>query len=317
MIALIVGGLAAFLVREVVKSMADASDRARMTSTIVVAKKAIPFGAPLTRENLQVVPWMSADPLDGSFANDSDLLRDGRRLALISLQPNEPVLSSRVTAPNQRATLATQLDDAMRAVTIRVDEVRGVAGFIQPGDRVDVISTRGESGSVESSAYADILLQNAKVLAIDQLLDERQDKPTVARAVTLEVNVRDAQKVVLAEGIGRLSLMLRPPNDAVAGVSARVTASDLGGEERQARDRVADLEKRLADLKATDEAARADAQRVTAEKLAELEARLRSAPDVSSVNEPASSPSADASRPVVNVIRNGSKAESYTVSAER
>ena len=318
-LAVVIGGVAAFLVREVVQTMAAASGRAGMVGTIVVARKAVPFGAPLTADNLQEVPWRSADPLEGSFATVNDVVKDGRRLALLSLQRNEPVLSSRVTGPNQRSTLSTQLDDGMRAVTIRVDEVRGVAGFILPGDRVDVISTRGEEGQ-GSGAYADVLLQNAKVLAIDQLADERQDKPTVARAVTLELNVQESQKVVLAQGVGRLSLALRQANAMGQDDSTRVTVDDLGEGDQASRDRIAELDKRLADMKAEADAAKAQADRDTAQKLADLETRMRGeirpkpamSPMLASAPPPPSKPGS-----VINVIRNGSKTESYTVSAER
>ncbi|MCW6511943.1 Flp pilus assembly protein CpaB [Lichenifustis flavocetrariae] len=317
LIALLVGGLAAFLVREVVVSTAGLSRQAGLTTTIVVARKAVPFGMPLTVDNLEEVAWKSTTPLEGSFARVSDLVKDGRRLALLSMQPNEPVLASRITGPNQRATLATQLDEGMRAVTIRVDEVRGVAGFILPGDRVDVISTRGGGGSQETLAYADMLLPNVKVLAVDQLADERQDKPAVARAVTLELTVMQSQKVILAEEIGRLSLVLRQANAVDEEPSRRITIGDLGGDQVAAQDKIADLEKRMADMKAAEEAARTQADRAMAQKMAEIEAHLRAPvpiPAQSIVKVPAVQPKSSS---VINVTRNGAKTEAYTVSAER
>ncbi|MDX7951728.1 Flp pilus assembly protein CpaB [Lichenihabitans sp. Uapishka_5] len=320
MVALVMGAIAAFLVRAVLINMAAGSERAGLTTTIVVAKKPIAFGAALTLDNLQEVPWKSADPLSGSFAKAGDLIKDGRRLALVSMQRDEPILEQRVTGPNQRATLSTQLDEGMRAVTVRVDEVRGVAGFILPGDRVDVITTRGAGGGQDAAAFADMLLQNVKVLAIDQLADERQDKPTVARAVTLELTVNQAQKVVLAEEIGRLSLVLRQPNTADENKTARVTVNDLGGDGQAARDKLAEMEKRLADIKAADDAARAQAERAAAQKMADMDARLRSlaAPQSSmGFGKPPTPPATKPGSSVVNVIRNGSKTESYTVSAER
>lgn len=320
-IALVVGGIAAFLVHGIVGDRMAWTARAGMRSTIVISKTAIPFGAPLTSENLQEVAWQSADPLPGSFATISDLNKDGRRLALLSMQRNEPILASRVTGPNQRSTLATQLGDGMRAVTIRVDEVRGVAGFILPGDRVDVISTRGDGANQDSAAFADVLLQDARVLAVDQLSDERQDKPAIARAVTLELTVQQAQKVVLAQGIGRLSLALRQANAAGEDPSSRVTVSDLGGSDQASRDRLTDIDKRLAEMKSSTEAAIDRADAGTAQKLTDLEARIRGDMLGRTAQEPAATPTppsrTDAPRSVVNVTRNGSKTESYTVSAER
>jgi pilus assembly protein CpaB len=121
--------------------------------------------------------------------------------------------------------------DGMRAVTIRVNDVDGVAGFVLPGDRVDVALTR-QADKVNTN---DVVLQGVKVLAIDQVADDRTDKPTVARAVTLEVHTGDAQRIALASTIGTLSLMLRRAGEAKAADTRRMTVSDLlnGGTARQ------------------------------------------------------------------------------------
>ena len=312
LVALVFGMLAAFLVRGLIQGMTtDAS--ASNARTIVVARSAIAFGAPLTAENLREVPWRASEPLDGSFTSIAELTAGGRRLALASLQRNEPILGAKVTGPNQRGTLSTQIEDGMRAVTIRVDEVRGVAGFVLPSDRVDVILTRGEGGGQDSGAFADMLLQNAKVLAVDQIASEGQDKPTIARAVTLELSVQQSQRVVLAQGIGRLSLVLRQANAPEAGPTARVTASDLGTGDPAERDRIAEMEKRLAEMRKADEEARAEAERLAAERLAEIEERMRA--EMMRTPTPGAAPSGQGS--VVNVIRNGTKTEQYTVSSER
>jgi pilus assembly protein CpaB len=306
-------GLCAVLLARGLTSGASSPGPSR---TIVVAKAPIPPGMPLTRENLQEIRWHGTEALPGSFAHVDDLTRDGRRLALASLQRDEPILTGRVTAPNQRATLSTQLDDGMRAVAVRVDEIRGVAGFVLPGDRVDLVLTRGEGGAGgDAKAYADLLLQNVKVLAIDQVAAEGQEKPTVARAVTLELTQMEAQKVVLAQGIGRLSLILRQAGEVGGDMPLRVTASDLGPDATAERDRLAELEKQLESMrKATAEAERRDAQR-----LAEVEARMRQSLDkpMPSFAPPPPPPKAAAPSSIVNVIRNGSKTEQYNVAAER
>lgn len=178
-VALAFGTMAAFLVRGLIQSMGRGDQPA--AHTIVVAKGPIAPGAPLGPENLREVPWGSAERMEGGFGTVAELVKDGRRLALVSFQRNEPILTGKVTAPNQRATLSTQLDEGMRAVSVRVDEVRGVAGFVLPGDRVDLILTRGETGGSDQTAFADLLLQNAKVLAVDQIASEGQDKPSTLR----------------------------------------------------------------------------------------------------------------------------------------
>ena len=149
-------------------------------------------------------------------------------MTLALLARNEPILRSKITAPNQPATLSSMLEPGKRAVTVRVDDVRGVAGFIQPGDHVDVVMIRTEAESRSNDSYSDVILQSAKVLAIDQITGERTDKPTIAKAVTLEVSPQEAQKILLATNIGRLSLILRQTAEVDADPARRVTERDLG-----------------------------------------------------------------------------------------
>jgi pilus assembly protein CpaB len=157
------------------------------------------------------------------------MLNGGRRMALVAIALNEPVLRGRITAPGQRAALSSMLDPGKRAVTVRVDDVRGVAGFIQPGDRVDVVLIRTEAESKIKEGYSDVILQYAKVLAIDQITGERTEQPTIAKAVTLEVSAEEAQKILLATNVGRLTLILRQPAEAKVDPVRRVTENDLGG----------------------------------------------------------------------------------------
>jgi pilus assembly protein CpaB len=100
-------------------------------------------------------------------------LSDGRRAVLSPIEENEPVLSWKVTGPGERATLSAVVDDGMRAMSVRINDVLGVAGFVLPGDRVDIMLTRDN--------YTDILLQNVKILAIDQIADERPTSRRPAR----------------------------------------------------------------------------------------------------------------------------------------
>src|SRR6516164_1546307 len=129
---------------------------------------------------------------------------------LYPLKRGEPLLRSKVTGPGQRASLASVLDEGKRAVTVRVDDVRGVAGFVLPGDFVDIVMIADELWSKRQS-YSDILLEHVKVLAIDQIASEGEEKPKVAQAVTLEVTKEQAQKILLATNIGKLSLLLGRP----------------------------------------------------------------------------------------------------------
>jgi pilus assembly protein CpaB len=229
-VAVVMGGIAAFLARNWLLSQTQGPVAAPSETTIVVAAAPLNFGTALTAENTLEIKWASKTIPEGSFATKQQLLKDGRRVVLTSLDRNEPVLKTKVTAPGQRGALSTLLEPGKRAVTVRVDDVRGVGGFLQPGDRVDVVLIRTEGP--RSEGYSDLILQNMKVLAVDQIAGERSEAPTVPKAVTLEVTPEEAQKVLLATNIGRLSLILRQPGEARTASSRRVTDKDLALIER-------------------------------------------------------------------------------------
>lgn len=191
--------------------------------TIVVAARPLRFGEPLTASALRELPWPQAALPAGAFGKIADLTAT-KRVVLLPMEPNEAVLASKVTGPGGRATLSAVLDPGMTAVTVRVNDVEGVAGFILPGDHVDVMLTRqGE----KNTAATDVVIEDAKVLAIDQLADEKADKPAVVKAVTLEVKVTDGERVALASTVGTLSLLLRKAGEVADGDSRRVTTADL------------------------------------------------------------------------------------------
>jgi pilus assembly protein CpaB len=195
-----------------------------VTQTIVVASRPLRFGNDLSKMSLREIAW-PADALPvGSFAKVEELLTGDKRVVLTSIEANEPILSSKITGAGQRATLSAVLKDGMKAVTIRVNDVEGVAGFVLPGDRVDIALTRQID---KGAASTDVVLQSVKVLAIDQLADERADKPSLVKAVTLEVDTPNSQKLALAGTIGTLSLALRKAGDTGSETTRRVTITDL------------------------------------------------------------------------------------------
>ncbi|BCH33029.1 Flp pilus assembly protein CpaB [Mesorhizobium sp. L-8-10] len=201
--------------------------------TIVVAAVPLKFGDVLTSDKLREIAWPSGAVPAGAFKTSSELLsvEGGNRQALQAIGANEPVLATKITGPGQRATLSAVLADGMKAVSIRVNDVLGVAGFVFPGDRVDVLLTRNvRQAEGGERAYVDVLLQSIKVLAVDQIADESKENPTVVKAVTLEVSTRDAQKLTLAAGAGQLSLALRQVASNEGESTDRITLADLTGE---------------------------------------------------------------------------------------
>ena len=231
--AVVFGLLAVFVAQSWLNNQAEmrmksleAQNKAKpmATRTLVVAAKPLRFGTELTAQHLREVPWPEEAVPQGAFAKIPELLSGGKRVALASIEPNEPLLGHKVTGAGQRATLSALLRDGLKAVTVRVNDVDGVAGFVLPGDRVDVQLTRQVD---KTNATTDVVLQNARVLAVDQVADERAEKPTVAKAVTLEVDTVGGQKLSLAASVGSLSLILRKAGEANADYPRRITLNDL------------------------------------------------------------------------------------------
>jgi pilus assembly protein CpaB len=230
--AVMFGLLAVFVAQSWLNSQAElrmrsleANRKPATTRTIVVAAKPLRFGNELTSAQLREIAWPDAALPDGSFSKIADVLSEGRRVALTAIEPNEPVLQNKITGPGQRATLSAMLRDGLKAVTVRVNDVDGVGGFVLPGDHVDIALTRQVD---KNNASNEVVLQNVRVLAIDQLADERMEKPAVVKAVTLEVDGVGAQKLSLAASVGSLSLMLRKAGETNAEYARRITLSDLG-----------------------------------------------------------------------------------------
>jgi pilus assembly protein CpaB len=227
LMALAMGAVAAFLARDWLVSHASSEAARETPATVVVATAALGYGATISASSVAEVPWPSSAVPEGAFATVQDLLKDGRRVVLTPLARSEPVLRAKVTEPGQRGSLSTMIEEGKRAVTVSVDDVRGVAGFIFPGDFVDVVLTR-PNGSEGSQSYSEVILQHVKVLAIDQLAGQQQERPTVAKAVTVELTSEQSLKILLATNIGRLSLILRQTAEAQSsGPNQRVTERDL------------------------------------------------------------------------------------------
>lgn len=234
--AVVFGLLAVFIAQAWLNSQAErrlrsleAQKKPLATNTIVVASQRLPFGVELAREHLREVPWPSEAMPQGAFATVNELLSAGKRVVLAPFEANEPVLAIKITGPGQRATLSAIVSEGMKAVSIRVNDVEGVGGFVLPGDRVDVVLTRQLE---KRNATTEVVLQNARVLAVDQSADDRTSKAAVAKAVTLEVDTVGAQKIWLAASVGSLSLLLRKAGEQDSVPTRRVTLDDLSKPER-------------------------------------------------------------------------------------
>jgi pilus assembly protein CpaB len=198
---------------------------------VVVTVADLPFGTHLSRDQLSVVAWPVASMPADAFHSVEEVFEGSQGFDRVVLKPidkGEPLLKGKISGFGAKATLSREVPAGMRAVSIRVDDVSGVAGFILPGDRVDVMLTRNVTGNSPDSGLAtDIILQNILVLGIDQLSDQAREKPVVARTATVAVTPEQAQKLALAQQAGTLGLALRNATSVDQVPSARIGQRDL------------------------------------------------------------------------------------------
>jgi len=201
------------------------------TAPVVVAAGPITRGQALVSAQLKVVNYPVASVPIGSFQTISQLNTPAPnvRLAIRPFVPNEPILADLVTAPGAKLILSTSLANGMRAVTLRSNEIAGVAGFVLPGDHVDILLTRTLGGSGDRvNAVTQAVAEDVLILAADQSNDDQTDKPVVAHTLTIEVTPAQAGLLTLAQSVGAISLSLRHVNDDTPLARKVVTAAQLG-----------------------------------------------------------------------------------------
>ena len=195
------------------------------TSTIVVASRNISFGEAIIPDALIEIPWPKSAIPEGSYAKIADLTTDGVHLVLNPISPNEPILKWKISGAGARASLSALVGPGMRAASIRTNDVVGVAGFILPGDRADILYTRNANG--DNSSSIDILIQNVRILAVDQVADQKKSEPVLAKVITVEVKPIDAQKIALAQTTGSVSFTLRAAGGVEPAPAQRIVEQEL------------------------------------------------------------------------------------------
>lgn len=198
--------------------------------TIAVASRPLEFGTKLAAENVRLQAWPASSIPEGAFRSVEEATRGGR-VALRPIVVGEPVLASKVSGTDGRAVMSANLGENQRAVTIPINNVAGVAGFARPGDVVDVLLTRAIPGvgADGNDVMTTVVLERVPVLAIDQSASDNDTAPKVGATATLQSDIIGAQKLVLAQKLGTLSLALRNvKNQAIEGLAV-VTGRDLAG----------------------------------------------------------------------------------------
>jgi pilus assembly protein CpaB len=204
--ALIFGVLAAVSVsRYLSRAQAFTSNM----NKVAVAKVAIPLGSKIIPEQIMVVQFPKESTPDGAFDSPEKLVG---RVAVINIAPREPITEARLAPEGTSAGLSAVIPEGYRAMTVKVDDAAGISGFITPGTLVDVVVVIDpREGSGSQDPISKIVLQNIKVLANGQNIDEPKDerKATSVKAVTLQVTPEQAEKLALATSEGKLQLVMR------------------------------------------------------------------------------------------------------------
>ena len=193
---------------------------------VVAAAHALPTGTRVAAADLKLVAWPESAPVPGAFTKIEAVVDRG---IIASVQENEPVTESKLASPEAGAGLAPTIPDGMRAISVRVNEVVGVAGFVIPGARVDVFATLQKGDDTVTR----VVVSNVQVLTAGTKYDQDKSKAGEAipsSVVTLLLSPADAERVVLASTDGQLMLALRNPLDSAQTETTGTRTATLFGE---------------------------------------------------------------------------------------
>jgi pilus assembly protein CpaB len=200
---------------------------------VLVANRALPAGTIITADAMGYQMWPEELVQDAYFIEgESDMSQLLGTVVRFPVTAGEPVTQGSLVSPGDRGFLAAALGPGMRAVTVPVSAKTGVAGFVFPGDRVDVVLTQSVEGEGRPLKAAETVLRNLRVLATDQTTEQATDEEgnTIVRAfrtVTLEVTPQIAEKVAVAQTIGQLTLVLRSIADNQAELERAIASGDI------------------------------------------------------------------------------------------
>lgn len=207
---------------------------------VVVAATEIPVGTTINTTQIKTADWPKGNIPQGAFQSTNDVVG---RVAIQTFLSGDPITEPKLMPKEGPFSVLTyKIPEGHRAMTVSVDQVAGVAGFINPGNMVDVVLTTTTPGA--SQAISKIVLQNVPVLAIGQTVENREGKAVVVPTVTMDVTPDDAEKLAIASTQGRLQLVLRRVGDketakttgaTVAKVISGATVKEIPKEKPKAR----------------------------------------------------------------------------------
>jgi pilus assembly protein CpaB len=211
-VAVLMAGLASFGVWLTVRSM-PVREVEIARAQAVVAARPLTVGTMVTKDDVKVVPWPAANQVPGSFTEIDKVVNRG---VILSTAENEPLTEAKLAAVGSGAGLPPTIPEGMRAISVKVNEVIGVAGFVIPGTRVDVMVTVRRPGN-DGTSQTRVVLSNVTVLTAGTRFDQErataEGKAIPTSVVTLLLTPADAEKMTLASEEGRIMLALRNPLD--------------------------------------------------------------------------------------------------------
>jgi pilus assembly protein CpaB len=227
-LAIGMGLTAAWITLRFAPTPAEASAAVTKTIPVVVVRSDVPVASSLGREQLRTIDW-PVDHVPPGALNSIDLALE--RVVRRPLAAGEPVLELALFDKGASGGLRAVIDPDHRAVTVKVDNVIGVAGFVTPGSHVDVLATIRRVDLAKAIPFSKVILQDVRVLAVDQKLEEvKSGDPELVSVVTLQVNPVQAEHLIYAAHEGRLQLALRSPGDTKDVATKSISVAEVLGD---------------------------------------------------------------------------------------
>jgi pilus assembly protein CpaB len=224
-------GVAAFASLSIYKVVQRIPERQVEVATVhaVVAAKSMPMGTLLTADDVKLVGWPAKTPLSGGFSDEKAVMNRG---LIAAVEQNEPITDSKLAPVGVGGGLPPSIPTGMRAISVKVNEVIGVAGFVVPGTRVDVVVTvqrQTQQGAQDSMSR--IVVTGVQVLTAGTKIEQakKDSEPIPSSVVTLLVTPEDAEKIALASNEGHITLTLRNPVDTKPTETQGVKMANLMG----------------------------------------------------------------------------------------
>jgi pilus assembly protein CpaB len=228
-IALITATAASFGVYRAVRSI-PVREVEVASAHAVVATSHLPVGTLISKEQVKLVPWPAAHKVPGSFATIEEVVNRG---LIQPVAENEPLTESKLAPLGAGGGLSPTIPPGMRAISVRVNEVIGVAGFVIPGSRVDVLVTVDDPSGERKGGISRAVVSNVQVLTAGTRFDQEKaradGKPIQTTVVTLLATPQDAERITLASAEGKLMLTLRNPLDTLPTETQGVRVANLLG----------------------------------------------------------------------------------------